>query len=186
MNQGATPASNVGTIEPGPPRLQVVPASGARHKSLGARLRDYGGSILFIVPYLLFFFAFVLWPIMFAFWISLRNWTTTVGDTGFTGLRHYYNLLFNWSLQATVGFWQSLENTAFFAVITIPLLVLLSLILALLLVNAPWRSFFRAVFYIPAILSVAVAMTVWLWVLQNQGIMDTYLHDNITWLNQQP
>jgi multiple sugar transport system permease protein len=149
-------------------------------------LRDYGGSFLFIVPYLLFFVAFVLYPILFAFWISLRNWTTTGGDAGFTGLRHYYNLLFNWGLEATVSYWQSLENTAFFAVITIPLLVLLSLILALLLVNAPWRGFFRAVFYIPAILSVAVAMTVWLWVLQNQGILDAYLHNSIPWLIQQP
>jgi multiple sugar transport system permease protein len=187
MDQGSTPVQNVGAVERVPARVQaVVAGTGVRHRSRGARFRDYGGSILFIVPFLLFFFAFILWPIVYALWISLRNWTTTGGDTGFTGLRHYYNLLFNWSLDATTGFWQSLENTAFFAVITIPLLVVLALIMALLLVNGPWRGFFRSVFYIPAVLSVAVAMTIWLWLLQNQGVLDSYLHLDIAWLIQQP
>lgn len=164
----------------------VSTTTAVRRRSVAARLSDYGGSFLFVVPYLCFFLAFIVWPIVYALWVSLRNWTTTGGDTGFTGLRHYYNLLFNWKLDATVYFWDSLENTAFYAIVTIPLLVLLSLILALLLVNAPWRTFFRGLFYVPAVLSVAVAMTVWLFILQNQGILDTYLHNSIPWLIRQP
>lgn len=186
MDQGSTPTQNIGAVERAAVAQGVAPVSGARRPSLAVRARDYGGSILFVVPYLLFFVAFLLWPLAYALWVSLRTWTTTGGDQGFTGLRHYYNIFFNFKLDDTVYFWQSLENTAFFAVITIPLLVLLSLILALLLVHGPWRSFFRGVFYIPAILSVAVAMTVWLWILQNGGILDTYLHDSIPWLIRQP
>ncbi|MBV9282080.1 MAG: sugar ABC transporter permease [Chloroflexi bacterium] len=189
MDQGSTPTHNVGAVErPAATAATraVTAVSGVRHRSVGERSRDYAGSILFVVPYLLFFVAFLLWPLVYAFWVSLRTWTTTGGDQGFTGLRHYYNLFFNFKLDETVGFWQSLENTAFFAVITIPLLVLLALIMALLLVNGPWRTFFRAVFYVPAILSVAVAMTVWLWILQNGGVLDTYLHNGIPWLIQQP
>jgi multiple sugar transport system permease protein len=157
-----------------------------KRRSIGRRFTDNGSSFLFVVPYLLFFIAFVVWPIVYAFWISLRTWTTAGGDAGFTGLRHYYNLLFNWKLDATVYFWDSLENTAFYAIVTIPLLVVLSLSLALLLVNTPWRAFFRGLFYIPAVLSVAVAMTIWLFVLQNGGILDTYLHSGIPWLIRQP
>lgn len=164
----------------------VTTVRAGRRRSLGGRLADYGGSFLFVVPYLLFFIAFIAWPVAYALWISLRNWTTTGGDAGFTGLRHYYNLLFNWKLDVTVYFWQSLENTAFYAVVTIPLLVALSLSLALLLLNAPWRTFFRAIFYVPAVLSVAVAMTIWLFVLQNGGVLDTYLHSGIPWLIRQP
>jgi len=142
--------------------------------------------MLFVLPYFLFFAAFLLWPLAYALWVSLRTWTTTGGDQGFTGLRHYYNLFFNWKLDDTVYFWQSLENTGFFAIITIPLLVVLALILALLLAHGPLRTFFRSVFYVPAVLSVAVAMTVWLWILQNGGVLDSYIHNSIPWLIQQP
>jgi len=190
MDQGSTPVHNIGAAERGPATTTatqaVISVGGPRRRPLGVRSKDYAGSFLFVVPYFLFFVAFLLWPLIFAGWISLRNWTTVGGDTGFTGLRHYYNLFFNWKLDDTVNFWQSIENTAFFAVITVPLLTLLALTLALLLVHGPFRTFFRSVFYIPAVLSVAVAMTVWLWMLQNGGILDTYLHDNIPWLIQQP
>jgi multiple sugar transport system permease protein len=190
MDHGSTPVHSIGAAEQGPARTPatqaVVPVGGARRRPLGVRSKDYAGSFLFVVPFFLFFAAFLVWPLVFAGWISLRNWTTTGGDTGFTGLRHYYNLLFNWKLDDTINFWLSIENTAFFAVITVPLLTLLALILALLLVHGPFRTVFRAVFYIPAVLSVAVAMTIWLWMLQNGGVLDNYLHDNIPWLIQQP
>ncbi len=175
MSQGSVAATPVATT-----------TSTVRRRSFAARLSDYGGSFLFVVPYLCFFLAFIVWPIAYALWVSLRNWTTTGGDTGFTGLRHYYNLLFNWKLDATVYFWDSLENTAFYAVVTIPLLVALSLAMALLLLNAPWRTLFRGLFYVPAVLSVAVAMTVWLFILQNGGVLDNYIHTNIPWLIRQP
>lgn len=187
MDQGSTPVHNIGAVEVAPATTAATLAvSGMRKRPLGLRLRDYSGSFLFVLPYFLFFIAFLLWPLVYAFWVSLRNWTTVGGDTGFTGLRHYYNLLFNWKLDDTVNFWQSLLNTGFFAVITIPLLVLLALCMALLLVHGPWRSFFRSIFYVPAVLSVAVAMTVWLWMFQNQGVLDSYIHDNIPWLIQMP
>src|SRR5947209_3833140 len=177
VDQGSTPTHNVGAVEAGPAATSTAVAVRAvRGPTLGAKTRDYGGSILFVVPYFLFFVAFLLWPLVYAFWVSLRTWTTTGGDQGFTGLRHYYNLLFNWHLDSTISYWASLANTAVFAVITVPLLVLLALILALLLLNGPWRTFFRAIFYVPAVLSVAVAMTIWLFMLQNGGVLDTYLH----------
>ena len=186
MDQGSTPVHNVG-LEPaaaaatGP---QVV--TGTRRRSRSALALDYGGSVLFVVPYFLFFIAFLLWPLIYAFWVSLRNWQTVAGDQGFVGLRHYYNLLFRWDLDVTQTFWQGMKNTAIFAVISVPLLVLLALIMALLLAHGPWRTFFRAVFYVPAILSVAVAMTIWLWIFQNGGMLDAYLHNNIAWLTDQP
>lgn len=190
MDQGSTPVHNIGAVETGPTTTPatraVTPVGGTRHRSLAVRSRDYAGSFLFVVPYFLFFIAFLLWPLVYAFWVSLRNWTTTGGDQGFTGLRHYYNLFFNFKLDETVSFWQSLENTALFAIITIPLLVLLALCMALLLVHGPWRSFFRSVYYIPAVLSVAVAMTIWLWIFQNGGALDAYLHNSIPWLIRQP
>src|SRR5690348_2631837 len=117
MDQGSTPTHNIGAVERPPATTPVTRAvSATRRRSLAARTRDYGGSFLFVVPYLTFFGLFLLWPLVYAFWVSLRDWTTTGGDEGFTGLRHYYNLFFNWNLDDTIYFWQSLENTAFFAI----------------------------------------------------------------------
>ena len=186
MDQGSTPVDNI-SVEPRAAALAGVrPVSGVHKKALDVRLRDYGTSFLFVVPYFLFFGLFLLWPLIYALWISLRTWYTVGGDQGFVGLKHYYNLFFNWSLDQTLAFWQGMENTAFFAVISVPLLVLLSLCLALLLAHGPWRSFFRAVFYVPAVLSVAVAMTIWLWMLQNNGIVSSYIHKDLPWLIEQP
>ena len=156
-------------------------------RSRGARLRDHWGSFLFVVPFLLFFCAFTLWPMVYAFWVSLHSWMTISGDQGWQGFGHYYNLIVNYnSFSSVQAFWDGMENTAFFAVVSVPLLVVLALIFALLLASAPIRTFFRALYYVPAVLSVAVAMTVWLWILQNQGIASTYFHVDWPWLIQQP
>jgi multiple sugar transport system permease protein len=156
-------------------------------RSRSARLRDHWGSFLFVVPFLLFFTAFTLWPMVYAFWVSLHSWMTISGDQGFQGFGHYYNLLFNASTYSSVqAFWDGMENTAFFAIISVPMIVVIAFIFALLLASAPLRTFFRALYYVPAVLSVAVAMTVWLWILQNQGIASTYFHVDWPWLIQQP
>lgn len=186
MDQGSTPIHNVG-VDPATATTGIVPTFSSRRRSRGVAVRDNLGSMLFVVPYLLFFIAFTAWPLVYAFWISLRNWNTVGGDKGFVGLSHYYNLIFNYAKFDEVQiFWQSIVHVALFAVISVPLVVALALIFALLLVNAPWMSLFRAIFYMPAVLSVAVAMTIWLWILQNGGVLSTYLHSNIPWLIEQP
>jgi multiple sugar transport system permease protein len=79
-----------------------------------------------------------------------------------------------------------MENTVLFSVISVPLLVIVALIFALLLATGPARNFFRAIYYVPSVLSVAVAMTIWLWIFNSNGIANTYLHQSLPWLIQQP
>lgn len=163
--------------------LAVRPTVSRRKRS---QARNKLVAFLFVVPYLLFFVAFQLWPILYALWISLRNWQTIAGDQGFVGLLHYHTLLFNWNFGITQQFWEALRNTFLWALISVPLLVIFALIAALLLAYGPWRAFFRTVLYVPAVLSVTVAMTIWLWIFQNGGILSSYLHQNIPWLISQP
>ncbi len=165
----------------------LVPTAPVFRRSRLSRLRDHIGSFLFVVPFLLFFSAFTLWPMVYAFWVSLHDWMTISGNQGWAGLDHYYNLLFNYSTLTSVqDYWTGMANTAFFAIVSVPMLVIVALIFALLLASAPARTFFRALYYVPAILSVAVSMTIWLWILQNQGIASTYIHQNWPWLIEQP
>lgn len=187
MDQGSAPIHNVAPETELATTTWTPAVGGAYRKSTSARLRDYSGSFLFVVPYLLFFAAFTLWPLIYAFWVSLHVWTTVGGNAGFDGLAHYYNLFFKYgSIDVVQAYWLSLVNTVFFAVISVPLLVLVALIFALLLATAPFMSFFRALYYMPAVLSVAVAMTIWLWVFNSNGLANTYLRQSIPWLIQQP
>ena len=155
-----------------------------RRRPLGSNLRDYCGSLLFLMPFLLFWIAFVVYPLVFSFNTSLHKWNTLTGDAGFIGFRNYYNILFNSSTILFARFWTGMEHTVLFVVITVPLLVLLALLLAILVADSPWRSVFRPIFYIPGVLSVTVACSIWKWIFQTPGLVSTYLHLNVDWLTQ--
>src|SRR5947209_19164753 len=75
--------------------LELRAGTRARSGRIGAGLLDYGGSFLFLLPFLLFWLAFVLYPLIFSFITSLHRWNTLTGDQGFVGFRNYYNILFN-------------------------------------------------------------------------------------------
>ena len=186
MDQGSSPVHNVALEQDVVTPVSVASVRPVRGRPSSTRFLDYAGSFLFVVPYLLFFAAFLLWPLGYAFWVSIHTWQTIAGNQGFAGLAHYYNLFFRQDILSVSDYWTAMKNTIFFAVVSVPLLVILALIFALLLANGPFRNFFRSLYYVPAVLSVAVAMTLWLWVFQNGGVASTYLHDNIPWLIQQP
>jgi multiple sugar transport system permease protein len=188
MDQGTTPLEKPDIVLGSQAAATAaLPVGGVmRGKPLGFRIRDYLGSFLFVLPYLLFFIAFLLGPLLYALFMSFNNWQTIGGNQGFIGWTHYYNILFNSASVDFEDFWRGMRNTAFFVVVSVPLLVLIPFCLALLLANAPFRDFFRAVFYLPAVLSVTVAMTIWLWVFNPQGVLNGWLHTNTQWLINAP
>jgi multiple sugar transport system permease protein len=184
MDQGSAPMQDIG-VEPSA-QLRSQPITAVRKGSLGFKLRDYAGSFAFLIPYLAFAILFLYAPLIYAFILSLHQWSTIAGDQGFVGLLHYHTLFLKSSSIYFQNFWAGIEHTALFVVITVPLLVAISLGLALLLANAPFRAFFRAIFYIPAVLSVTVACTIWLWIFQNPGLLTSMFHVNVDWTTTQP
>lgn len=183
MDQGTTPLEKpdlpLATAAAATPAMRI---SGMRERPLGSRLKDYTGSFLFVLPYLLFFTAFLLGPLIYAAYVSFHDWQTIGGNQGFIGLTHYHRILLETNSIAFQDFWRGMKNTGLFVIISVPLLVIVPFCLALLLANGPFRAFFRAVFYLPAVLSVTVAMTIWLWIFQPQGLLNGYLHTNTQWL----
>jgi multiple sugar transport system permease protein len=171
---------------PGQPAVGTRIGAGVHRQPLGSKLRDYGGSLLFLAPFLLFWLAFVFYPLAFSFNTSLHKWNTLTGDAGFIGFRNYYNILFNRDSILFTRFWSGMAHTALFVVVTVPLLVVLALMLAILVADSPWRNFFRPVFYIPGVLSVTVACAIWRWNFQDPGLINTYLHLNVNWFETEP
>lgn len=150
---------------------------------------DYSG-YLFILPVCLFFFTFVLFPMVRGLELSLYSFTKK--NPVFIGLEHYSNLLFS-SNNATIHepFMKSLVNTVIVTAVAVPIVVLISIFVAVTIYNknAVVRSFFRGVFYIPAISSVVSVTVVWAWIYHPQYGILNYLfksigviNDNVDWL----
>ncbi|NEN05864.1 sugar ABC transporter permease [Diaminobutyricibacter tongyongensis] len=122
-----------------------------------ARLTPY----LFVTPAMLLLLAFGVFPILVAALVSttdmnisgLADWS----NVNFIGANNYVKLF------ADPDFWQAIGNTAFFVVIGVPSVVLLSLGVALLL-NRSGNWFFRslrAFYFIPAITAIVAISLVW-------------------------
>lgn len=115
------------------------------------RKKDTLTAWIFILPFFVLFTVFIIYPIVQGVWVSLNNWTL-MGREKFIGLGNYTKMFHDHF------FWEALGHTALFVAITTPVVVVLSLILALF-ANRPVKSkrFLRIAYYIPSVLSVSVA-----------------------------
>ena len=125
---------------------------------------------LFIAPYYLFFIYMLLLPILNTVINSFTNYDL-YEKRDFVGLRNYVDLIHD-SL-----FIQALGNTLFYSVLYIIPSMGLGLLLALLLSNeGKGFKFFRAAFYIPYVISMVCASTIWMWIFDPaNGILNQIL-----------
>ncbi|WP_174614597.1 carbohydrate ABC transporter permease [Virgibacillus ihumii] len=96
----------------------------------------------------------------------------TLFKTEFIGLDHFKNLF------TDSFFLMALENTIYFAVIIVPISVIVPLVFAAMLRNLHKhsKSFFRLVFYLPVVTTSIVLVFVWIWMYDmNFGIINYFL-----------
>lgn len=147
---------------------------------------------LFLAPYFVLFTVFVLAPAVFGLWISLHEWDFLLPNKPFAGLGNYLDLF---SSGSTTGafFWQSMRATAKFTLYSVPPLLVIPLLLALIL-NGKFRgrTVFRAIYFAPYVLGVAVIGVLWQFVLDaNIGLLNSMLgrlgiDANIAWTTATP
>ncbi|TWD80639.1 multiple sugar transport system permease protein [Kribbella amoyensis] len=167
------------------PRTRVRRSSGA--------VRGYGRATpyLFLAPYLVLFLLFVVGPAIFGFWMSLHDWDFQLPGKPWVGLQNYKDLFDPLSTTAE-PFWHGMRATAIFTVASVPFLVTLPLGLAVLLNRRfPGRTFFRAVYFAPYVLGVAVVGLMFRYILDTSfGILNAFLGlfgvPEIGWTNDQP
>jgi multiple sugar transport system permease protein len=131
---------------------------------------------VFMAPYLVLFTIFVLIPAIFGLWMSLHNWDYLMPEQPWVGLQNYINLFTPGS--PTAGFfWQSMQATGIFTLFSVPFLVVLPLLIALILNQSfRGRNFFRAMYFAPYVLGVAVVGILWRYLLQpGFGLINYYL-----------
>ncbi|MGW2031775.1 carbohydrate ABC transporter permease [Streptomyces sp. NPDC001761] len=124
---------------------------------------------LFAAPGLLVTAAFVLYPFVSTVVNSFTDRRTLVpGD--FVGLANYREMLHD------DQFWVALRNSTLYVVGVVPALVILPLLLALLVQkHIPGIAFFRSAFYTPVVASIVVVGLIWVWLLDERGLINSLL-----------
>jgi multiple sugar transport system permease protein len=156
-------------------------------------VRGYGRATpyLFLAPYMVLFLLFVAGPAVFGIWMSLHDWDFQLPNKPWVGLQNYKDLFDPLSTTAE-PFWHGMRATGIFTVASVPFLVTLPLGLAVLLNrHFPGRTFFRAVYFAPYVLGVAVVGLMFRYILDtNFGILNAFLGlfgvDQIGWTNDLP
>jgi len=158
----------------------------------GVRRHGRATPYLFLLPYGVLFIGFMIVPAVYGIWISLHDYDYLLPKQPWVGLQNYTNL-FSSSGRDTSDFWHSMEATGIFTVCSVPFLVVVPLAVALLL-NRRFhgRTVFRAIFFTPYVLGVAVVGVLFRFLLDpNIGVVNSYLHHlgihrNIPWTTQLP
>lgn len=130
---------------------------------------------LFVSPAMLLLVTFGIVPILVAAVISTTNMNISAfaswSNVDFVGIDNYVTLF------ADPDFWQALGNTALFAIVGVPAIVVISLTTALLL-NRSQSWFFKALrsfYFIPAITAIVAVSLVWSYLYNTQFGLFNYL-----------
>lgn len=130
-----------------------------------------------MVPWLLIFGLFWLFPITHAAWLSFTDYSPLRDHAAFVGVQNYTHLAHD----AEYG--KALSNTLFFTFVTLPITTVFALILAQLLFTKPPASgFFETVMLVPVMVSMVVIALLFKYLYLPYGL----LHDLFKSLGLKP
>ena len=123
------------------------------------RWARHRAGILFVLPALLLYALFVIYPFFQSLYFSLTSWDGVQATKPFVGLRNYRELIRDDLL------WRSLGHNLIWVVVGTIGPMVIGLFLAVLLWGRP-RGFtlFRTVYFLPQVLSPVIIAIVWGWI----------------------
>ena len=149
--------------------------------------KETTAAYLFLLPSLIFFLGFVIFPIVLCVWTSFFDSTMNSADV-FVGLANYKELF-----QDKV-FLGALKNTLIIVVVSVPITCVFSLWVSSVIVDLKgWAtSLFRIIFYLPVVTGSVAVTVVWKWMFNNYYGIFNYLgkslgliDKNINWLGDE-
>ncbi|KPH97553.1 ABC-type transporter, integral membrane subunit [Actinobacteria bacterium OK074] len=125
---------------------------------------------LWTAPAIVCAVVFGVFPFLNTVLLSFTDAKPLGGVANFVGWSNYTRMLHD------SDFWLATRNSVLYAVIVVPLMVLLPLLLAVLVEkNLPGIGFFRSAFYTPVLASSVVVGLSWQWLLADDGLVNTWL-----------
>jgi multiple sugar transport system permease protein len=126
-------------------------------------------ALLFILPSLIGFLVFMVWPTLRGIYLSFTKFNLLTPPE-FNGLDNYVRMV-----QDPV-FWNALKVTVYYVLINIALQTVLALVIAVMMQRLTQRTWLRGIVLTPYLVSNVVAAMVFLWILDFQlGIGNTVI-----------
>lgn len=136
-----------------------------------AKSRENLSGYLFILPVMLGACVFVMYPLVFSFLSTFKNWSglRSVWASPWVGFSIYKTVL------SDPAFWSAFKNTLI-TLIGMPIGLILSMGLALLLNRGiPGTNAFRVIYYVPVVCSLTAIVILWRGLLNIDGPINKIL-----------
>lgn len=150
--------------------MSLRPTPIDRPMRLNSFQREAVEGYLYVLPWIIGFFIFVIGPMLALVYLGFTRWDL-VGDPTWIGLRNYTRLF------QDALFLQSLKVTVLYGLGRVPLGIVVALAAALLLnQNVRLLGAWRVIYYMPVVLpSVAVSL-VWMWIYNSRyGVLNGFI-----------
>ena len=135
---------------------------------------------LYILPMVVLMLTFTIYPVIESLRVSVYNWQGIGEATQFVGLRHYF------TVANDPQFWNAFWNTVQYTAILVPVQLSLALVLALILDNPRmrFRTFYRTLYLMPVVTTLAIVAIVMRLLYQSGGTALTSVF--VPWLLERP
>ena len=144
--------------------------------SVAARREENWGWIM-VAPTIIGLLVLNLWPFVQTLYTSFCE-HLGFGHYKFIGLQNYIEMFQN------AEFWKATWNTIYFCILTVPLGLFLSLLVAMLLnAKVKGKGVFRTIFFLPMVCAPAAVTMVWRWIFNSEyGILNQMFGTHINWI----
>ncbi len=159
--------------------VEAPAATAAPVAKIGTERRWTQHGLLFVVPFLVVYVAFLVWPLLLGLRMSLSSVNIAGTNAGFVGFANYAEAF------ADPRMWRSLWNTVLFTALSTVPLVVLGLVFALLVHNLRFvRWLWRLSFFAPFLLPSAVVALLWRQMIYQPGfgLLNGTFGTDILWL----
>ncbi len=141
-----------------------------RRRRLTPKRREAITGYLFAAPFIVGFLGLTLGPMLFSLYTSFTDYNIATAPK-WIGLDNY-----SYILRDDDRFRKSLGNTTYYVLLKTPLIIVISLLLAMLMrVEVPGRRVFRTIYYLPTVLTGVSSIFLFIWVLSPTGLLNSGL-----------
>ena len=148
-----------------------------KHKLSPAARREENWGWIMVAPTIIGLIVLNLWPFVQTIYTSFCE-HLGFGHYKFVGLANYAEIF------QTPEFWKATWNTILFCILTVPVGLFLSLLVAMLLnAKIKFKGGFRTIFFLPMVCAPAAVTMVWRWIFNGEyGILNQVLGAHVGWI----
>ncbi len=148
-------------------------------KLSAAAKREQNWAYIMVAPTILGLVVLTLWPSVQTLYTSFCE-HLGFGNYKFVGFQNYIDIF------QRPEFWRATWNTIYFCILTVPLGLFLSLLVAMLLnAKVKGKGAFRTIFFLPMVCAPAAVTMVWRWIFNGEyGILNQAMGTHIGWITE--